>query len=407
MQRPDLDAASSEWLVYADSLLVAGDRRGELITLFHNSPDADAFVRAHGEVALGGAARAHAENAYRLIWKHGFIDSAEIRVTPERSADAASWVKALLAAPAASELRSLAIVGVTDDRTRVDAVAAVKALTATALPASCKTLAFVDERATRSRTQVSREFGMDENLVSFGSVGDVWKLPHVEHLRFEVGDVRSHDSIGFGTIDGTRVKSLVIRTLRWGDGYEGTEDELAAALAETDWPVLEDLELRLCETFCANIPFERQPYVAVYSDRYNDEEEDGDNRYDEEAEDGDNEGVDWGNALEPLMKKLVTSPLRRLALTSFDSPDALLDMLKKTGLPPTLRVLDLSDSSLSAQHAAWMRKEAKLFGQLAELRLERTGIDVAAAAQLHGIGPAIVHSHTDDTPTYRYVVGME
>ena len=398
MQRPDLDAPSSEWLVYGDSLQVAGDPRGELISLVHGA-DAkarDAYVHKHAESLLGAAAKPYRQNAFRLQWKHCFIDTAEVLVDANNSGEHA--VRSLREAPAAELMRELAIVGVTTEEKRIDASKALAAAVEAPWP-TCRSLALVDERATRSRTQVAREFGTDENLVDFGSLDAIWSFANLEHLRLELADLQN---VALERFDGTNLRTFTLRGLRYSDGWGEQAPPLAQHLASTTWPKLEELELRLAETFCANIPLERKPYVAVYS--VEDEEEDG-GRYDE-ADDGDNDGVNYAE-LEPLLAKLRASPLRRLALTSFDSASSLLDVLARSGLPPTLRVLDLSDSSLDRGHVTWMRENAKLFAPLTQLVLERTGIEETALAELQGLGPAIVHSYADDAPTYRYVVGME
>jgi hypothetical protein len=116
--------------------------------------------------------------------------------------------------------------------------------------------------------------------------------------------------------------------------------------------------------------------------------------------------VNW-NELEPLFVKLVRSPLRRLALTSFASGTSLLETLRRTGLPPTLRTLDLSDSALRREHVLWMRDNKALFAPLAELVLERTGVEPSAIRELEGLGLVIAHSPSSDAPTWRYVVGSE
>jgi hypothetical protein len=108
-----------------------------------------------------------------------------------------------------------------------------------------------------------------------------------------------------------------------------------------------------------------------------------------------------------MFAKLVRAPLRRLALTSTASPDDVIAMLARTGLPPTLRVLDLSDSAFTHRHVQLLRKHAKLLAPLTELVLERTSIEPAWLSELQGLGPTIRHSYSESAPTYRYVVGME
>ncbi|HET9485200.1 MAG TPA: hypothetical protein VFO79_14660, partial [Xanthomonadales bacterium] len=145
MQRPDLDAPSSEWLVYGDSLQVAGDPRGELISLFHGADDKarDAYVHKHAEALLGPAAKPFRQNAYRLRWKHCFIDTAEVLVDANHTGEHA--VRALREAPVAELLRELVIVGVTNEANRIDASKAVAAAVEAPWP-TCRSLALVDER---------------------------------------------------------------------------------------------------------------------------------------------------------------------------------------------------------------------------------------------------------------------
>jgi uncharacterized protein (TIGR02996 family) len=395
MQRPDLDAPSAEWLVYADWLQQTNDPRGELISLVHHGADPDNFVHKHADALLGPAAKAYRQGAYRITWRNGFVDRVEVRVTADTSAGAGHWTKVLLQSPAAAELHELAIVGVTDNRKACDLSRAIGVLADTPLPASCTSIAIVDERATRARMQVAREYGTDENLVRFTTLEPIWQAP-VEHVRLELAD--AHD-VGFGAVDGRRLRSLALRCLRF---HHGADSAIATALRAATWDRLEDLELRLAETFSANIPLETDPYVAVYSDDPDDEH----HRYAEEAERGDSIGVDY-TMLEPLFARLLRAPLRRLALTSVASMDRLLATLARTGLPPTLRVLDLSDSAFSRTDVELLRAAAKLLAPLAELVLERTSIEPAWLSDLQGLGPAIRHSFTAHAPTYRYVVGME
>jgi len=378
MQRPDLDAPASEWLVYGDSLQVAGDPRGELISLVHGADDKarDAYVHKHAEPLLGPAAKAYRQGAYRITWKHCFIDKVEVHTTDE---SAAHWVKVILESPASTELSEIALRARSGDHS--DSIAA---LVTTPWPARCTSLAIVDDRAARSLMQISTEFGIDENLVKFGSFDALWKLPQLEHVRFEVADVQFID---FGAVDGTHLKTFILRTLRYADGWGGDPTPLSSALAETSWPKLEEMELRLCETFAANIPGEQQAYNPTYTE----EMERVADRLDE-GDLGDNDGVNW-NELEPLFAKLVKSPLR--------------EVLLRTGLPPTLKVLDLSDSSIGGQHVEWMRKNAKLFAPLTELVLERTAIEDGEIGDLQGLGPAIKYSQAESSPTYRYIVGSE
>jgi hypothetical protein len=396
MERPALDAPTTEWLVYADALQVAGDPRGELIAL---APVADArvrdtFVHKHADALLGPAAKAYRKGALRLVWHHCFITSAEVRIhRHDRSASGADhgerWIRTLLALPDLEHLTQLTITGVTDDEKPVDLAPAIAAVTRAPWPPSLASLALVDERATRSQTQIAREVHDDENLVDFGPLEAVWRIPQLRHLVLELADATRVD---FGAIDGTGLESLAIRALRACTGTN--QIPYLPALAETAWPRLESLELRLAESFFANIPRERRPYrPSIYADM------------EAEPDDGSAPNFDFG-VLVPLLRRLASSPLRRLALTSFDSATSLLVALE-AGLPDSLRVLDLSDSAIRTGDLQWMREHPSVFAHLGELRLERTAVDDSRVRELRGLAPAIVHSHRADAPTYRYVVGME
>lgn len=395
MQRPAFDAPASDWIVYADFLQEAADPRGELISLVHGDDAATiaAYVHKHAQSLLGAAAKPFRKGAYDLVWRHCWIESAAVRITSEDHGEHA--VRALCEAPAARELRDLAIVGVTENCKPVDLTGAIAGLAGTPLAATCTTLAIVDERATRSRTQIAREYGVDENLVRWTSLAPIWTLP-LEHLRLDVADCKHLD---FSGLDGRHLKSFTLRALRAYDDVSNVRLDLFDALVASSWDRLEALELRLAESFLANTPLERDPYVATYSAREDDEG-------DPFAHDGNCRGVDY-STLEPMFAKLVRSPLRRLALTSFVSADSLFEVLGRTGLPPTLRVLDLSDSDLRERHVAWLRAHAKLLAPLEQLVLERTSLEAHHVEALAGLGPEIVHSHDASAPTYRYVIGME
>src|SRR5205085_6508840 len=131
-------------------------------------------------------------------------DRVDVRVTGDTEASAGQWVRVLLQSPAAEQLRELAIVGVTDSHKPCDLSRAIGALADTALPRTCTSIAIVDDRAMRSRMQIAREYGTDENLVRFTTLAPIWKPP-IEHVRLELADAHA---VVLGPIDGRRLRSL-------------------------------------------------------------------------------------------------------------------------------------------------------------------------------------------------------
>lgn len=388
---PALDAPASDWLVFADALQEARDPRGELIVLNQAAADGravaarDAFVAEHADALLGAAGPYVAH--YRIAWRHCLVDAVDIRLAagdPQREI-----VAALLASPAAAHVRSIRLVGVTDDRRTVSLSDAMAALAASR-PPSCTSVAFVDDRAERSTLLVSRDFEPNANLVTFGSLDPFWSY---EHVALVVADV---EQIDLGTVDAPELESFRLACLCATD-FEG-QAPVVERLAAARWPKLREIELRLPETWLANIPTEEGAYVALYTEK--------EDRLDE-AEDGETEGASWAQ-LGPLLANLSKCPLRRLALTSIQSSASLLDAIANAGLPPTLEELDLSDGHLGPEEADWMLAHRALFAPLRRLVLERTTLPEADAKRLQALGIEVRWSSSGgDRARYRYVVGSE
>jgi hypothetical protein len=391
MDRPAFDAPAAEWLVYGDALQQAGDPRGELIVLSHAVAEGraepaarDAHVRKHWNVLLGKCPPN--TDAYDLEWHHCLLRRATVRIRR----GAPDPLKPLLDAPAAVELRAIELRCLTDDARPFDLTTKMQQLAALAPPA-CRSFAFVDDRAARSRMLVSNEYEPADDLVTFGPIEPFWA--RATELAIDVAN--SHQ-LALGTIDAPELRSFALRSLRFADRRGTMAQELAAAR----WPRLESLELRLVEEWFANVPLEREPYLAVYSDR--DDDEGG--GYDDPDEGGP-AGTNWSQ-LVPLLRGLASCPLRRLALTSFSSSRSLLEALVAASLPPALEELDLSDSTLDDGDVDWLLRHRDRFGSLRRLVVERTAISAEAAPRLGALGPEIRHS-TGDAPRYRYVVGQE
>jgi hypothetical protein len=387
-KQPSLDAPSSEWLVYADALQQAGDPRGELIALTAAGKNPDAYVRDHAEGLLGDAAKHLA--SYRLLWRLCFVDEAE--VVAQATAGAADAVRALLESPVASQLSVLSIAGLPEGEERIDLSEAVAVVASHGLPASCKTLELIDERAEAVSTLVSRDFDPGPNLVQFGALAPIFALPALERLTISVADPMQ---LELGGVDAPNLRAFTLRDLRLADTY-GAQPDVVGALAAARFPKLESFELRLVEQWVANVPDDSDAYVGLGADVGGDDGPD----------DGDNEGTNWNDAIGELLRALKTLPLKRLALTSFESAQSLLEALQAAGLPPGLEELDLSDSSFSSDEAAWLVKNGSLVSGLKRLVLKGTVLEAGDVKALTALGPQVEYTPGGGAK-YRFVVGME
>lgn len=390
MDRPALDAPAADWLVYGDSLQLAGDPRGELISLAHAVAEGraeaavrDAHIRRHWKALLGKCPPT--THAYELAWHYCLVRAAVVRVRP----DEPDPVGPLLGAPAAAALEAIEVRGVPTTR-GVDLALAVQQL-ATRAPASCRSFSIIDERAAASAMLVSSEWEPDMNLVTLGPLAALW--PRAEALSLEVADAHQ---LALGDIDAPALRSFALRSLRFTE--TDSAGPLVSQLAAARWPELASFELRLTETWNANVPLERDPYIPVYSAPGREEEFD-------EFDHGRRMSVDWSR-LAPLLKSLAACPLRRLALTSCSSSRSLLEAIARGPLPPSLEELDLSDGAIVDADVAWMLSHPAAFQPLRRIVLERTSVTAAAAADLRRLGPEVIHSE-GEAPGYRYVVGQE
>lgn len=399
--QPDINTPEDQWLVYADALQEAGDPRGELIALNKkvaggaDPAERDAFVREHAAALLGGAA-AHV-GSYELGWRGAtsVLERATVRVGP--GDDPAVLVGALLDTAAAAGLAAITLMGVAaSDGDRIDLAPGVARLVA-GLPEGCTAVSLVDERAGRSQSLISRDYDPMENLVQLGSLTELCALPRLERLRIVTADPYQTD---FRDLEAPGLRSFALHGLRFALAYDAPS-ELATQIAGVKWPKLEELELTLAETWTASVPSEDGCYVSAYADM-----EDADYLEEYGEDDGWNEGVPWTQELAGILGNLKQTPLRRLALTSFDSAAQLLEALVEHGLPETLEELDLSDSSLAGEHVQHFLEHQETYGGLKRLVLEGTLITEAEAAALAALGPEIRHSEGGGA-RYRYLVGME
>lgn len=392
--RPTLDAPAAEWLVYGDALQEANDVRGELIGLSHAVDEGrteaglrDAYVKRYATQLLGRAADQLAH--YTLRWRFSELANVEIRIGPDD--DGPALVRAILEAPTAELLTAITLTGVPDGTRTVDLSPALDLVVGVDRITS---LSLVDDRARNASMLVSRDFDPPDNLVTFGSLGRAWS--RLEHVAFDVAD--SYAITDLEHLVAPELRSFALRSLRFCDWEDA--QTMCGRLGAATWPKLEDCELRLVETWVANVPNEINPYIAIYS------ADDYEGR--DDADDGDAEGIDWKAELAPVFAALRGCPLRRLALTSFASARALLEGLADSGLLPTLEILDLSDAALGDSEVTWLLEHAGLLANLRELVLERCWLgDARSAARLRTLErPPVRYSEAAEA-RYRYVVGQE
>ena len=383
--RPSFDSPASEWLVYGDALQEASDVRGELVGLSNAVEEGrteaglrDAYVQRYATQLLGRAADHLAH--YTLRWRFSELSSVEIRIGPDD--DGPALVRAILEAPTAELLTDVTLAGVPDGTRRVDLSPAMDLLGGAK---QVTTLGLVDDRARSSRMLVSRDFEPGENLVTFGSI-----KPFVDRLvglTFDVAD--SYALTDLENFSAPELRSFALRNLHFCD-YDDAQ-AMTSRLATAKWPKLESFELRLVETWVANVPDEVDVYIPVYS------AEDYDGR--DDVDEGENEGVNWSRDLPAVLKTLEGAPLQRLALTSFNSSDQVLEALEASGLLSTIKILDLSDADLHDRHVEWLAEHT---ANLEQLVIERVSIEDATKL------PNARHSQREGSgPSYRYVVGQE
>jgi hypothetical protein len=415
--QPSFESSSADWLVFGDALQESGDPRGELIALHHakgSSDDVAKYVDSNASVLLGDVAK-HIDRM-RLHWHWCFLEAAEVRL--DANVDGVAIVTNLLQSDIAKELRSLTLVGCTgfgirnaqahisynNEDGRLDLAPVIAAACAN-LPATCSTLRLVDERATETNELASRDYSPGRNLVDFGNLEVLWSTPALRHLELKVADPHQ---LQLGTINAPHLKSFKLHGLHYGQSYLETSSMLSDTLAEATWDALEEFDLQIPETWTAGKPDTSGAYVDVYGalESDDDDEDDYDDYYDDYGDDeGENHGTDWSAELAGLLTSLKKLSLTRLALTHFDSSKSLLKVISDSGLPETLKTLDLSNSSISKRDIKTLLKMKPVFANLQRLDLRKTTIKSADKKQLDDLVPEVLHS--EGGLTYRYVVGME
>ncbi len=411
MKTPGPDAPDAEWLVYADALQQRGDPIGEFIALVHSAAPAKraAWFEQHGASLIGDLA-ASVGKTLTLEWRWSFIEQATITATDADTI--AALVTALLAHPLAERLHTLRICAGPADQL-IDLSATVTALGNHVLPPR---LELIDERANRSTLLTSRDFEPRPNLVEFGELTPLWRTARA--LKLVVGDVRQ---LALGVIDAPSLESLTIHGLRLATSYN-EESDVCAMLSNATLPRLRHFDMRLNEAWTVNYVSDSSAY---HSHGFAEDEFDS-SGYVDEFDSATPDDVNWDTEFGNALRSLVKSPLERLSLTNFASTSAVLELIATTGLPPSLRELDLSQSSLSTRDLAWFTSHAPLLTNLRKLTVLETGFSDDDVKTLRTIVPEVEFSRAKPRlrpfdneeedhemeeepplPKYRYTVGME
>jgi hypothetical protein len=347
IDEPPLDAPDEDWLVWADAMQQIGDPRGELLALRHDP----AYVRAHAPALFGRTLGYHLRDDHVRItkWRRYLPEEIELRIGD------GSWGPQLVVETAGAErmraVRGLTIAGVP----RNEPLSLAQTLgwfRESSLARRLTSLALVDDTARSMKILRSPGAEPGPNRVHFGALGELWlACPQLEHLRLVVADPAQ---VQFQVIRLPALRSFTLHPLAWVEG-------LADMLGNSRWPQLVSFEARVVESF-----FGEQPPA--------------------EAPD-----------LRPLFASFRGLALERLALTSFSTWNCLEVLGAEL---PSLRELDLSDSTFDTQRAHAFAAHP-LVRQLQRLVLRDVSLESAAMFE----GLEVMHSHRAGAPAYRHVIG--
>lgn len=374
METPSPDAPMSEWLVFADLLLQRGHPLGEFIVVQSKGDSAacDEWVKAHAVPFFGARLAPHVFRSLRFDWGWGFPRKAHVR--SESAAEMIEVVDALLSHAISKRITTLSIAGVVYTGAPLD-LSSVVAHLAKTVPTSIS-LELIDLLAARSKTLNSEGGRLAPPLVDFGSLEPLWK--RVSSLKVVVADIRRLD---LGTIEAPFLESLTLHGLRFAT--DGIDDaRLCAAsesLAAASLPKLKHFDMRLVEELVTRFPSENQPYRLNASNL----------AWEHDALDtgfAPGNGANWTVEFALALENLLESPLETLALTNFRTTYEFFDLLTDMTFPPTLRVLDLSESSFSCRDLDWFTMHRrKMFHMLEQLVARETGINESDAEILRTV----------------------
>lgn len=232
--RPKLEDPKDNWLVYADALQNVGDPRGELIVLNQaiedgaTSSDRDAHLERHAEAIYGSLAPHRGK--LEIAWKWCVPLTLSLKIGPKD--EPGKLIAALLGSPLAAQMQSLRVIAQTPSASDKVELGPGLALLSEGLPPSCTGLELIDERAQRSRILVSSDYSPHDNLVEFGKLDAVWKIPHLRRLHVITADM---EQVELGKIDAPELEDFAFLGLRWSQPYGGAS-RMAQTLAAARWP---------------------------------------------------------------------------------------------------------------------------------------------------------------------------
>lgn len=379
---PPLDAPDEEWLVWSDAMQQAGDPRGHLIALAGHPELLAKHVAKYSNQLFGPAiGRQYRKGVVDVTWRRARPDVVELKL--EEKVNGPQVLSELISSPIATSMRALSIAAVPPGQRQLDITSVIEWFRGVELPRTWTSLAFVDARARAVDHMLTRDFAPEPNLVIFGPLGTLWPtLQHLEELTLVVADPAQ---VEFGRIDLPELRAFTLHCLYWTDGT-------GQRLAEARWPNLRSLDLRLVEDFTINDPSDQKAYRSVYNHGSG-----TDDPFHSSARDY----VARVDDLEPLFTSLEEVPLERLAVTSFNDANLVLELLEHHPFL-ALTHLDLSDSALAVGDLERLANNPLLL-QLRELVLERITAPTAKALRAFPVR----HSCNPRAPSYRYVVGWE
>ncbi len=227
--RPKLEDSKDNWLVYADALQSAGDPRGELIVLSQavedgaSASDRDALLDRHAEAIYGSLARYR--DKLEVAWKWCVPLTLTLKIGPKDKP--VELIEALLGSPLAGDMQTLRLVAQTPSESARIKLGPALAQLGDRLPSSCTDLELIDERAAESRILVSSDYSPGDNLVDFGKLDAVWRIPHLRRLHMNVADM---EQVELGKIDAPELEDFAFLGLRWSQPYGGAS-QMGEALA--------------------------------------------------------------------------------------------------------------------------------------------------------------------------------
>ena len=319
--------------------------RGELAAVFQQRGEAAAlqFLEEH-EALLGEASHALGGEVNSLVWTHGFVVGATLKLD---SYDSRSELEALtrgfLASPLGRFVTQLRF-GLASFESDNDWTETLREVVESPRGPFIKKLEFDDYESE----------DCEISWTPFGDLSPYWsKLPSLEHLH-----IRSGAGGVLGDLELPSLKTFI----RESGGLAG--DELRAIL-RAKWPKLERLDL-----WFGSEGYGAEGSVAV---------------------------------IQPLLDGQVHSGLKHLGLINCEFSDELLPALFQSKLLPRLEVLDLSRGVLMDSEAEVVLQHADKLAHLKRFDLSENLLDESGAKLTAALPNVVVEEQRFDGDDDRYV----